>query len=477
MTSRLPLGHVALVAASSLFCCSTLVWHGRSPDRRRQVRVVEVGGEQHVEVDGVSDRSFDGIGVTQLVFSRDSRRLVYPARVADAWMVVVDGQPGSAWDGVGEIRFSHDGVHLAYGVERVGRWHVVRDGEAGPGFAALVAGTLQFSSDGSSLAYVGADGTSMFVVVDDVVGPAFESIRELRFRGSMLGYVGRRAGGDVLVVGEEEVAADAAIEEWGATDAGQRAWVVRRDGRELAVIDGEEQRAYDGVSDLRLVAADSEARVAYRVRVDGHERVIVDGSAGPVFEAVRLGTLTLSGNGHHTYVARSDRQDRFVLDGAVGPPYDQVREVVKANSAPRWGYLARRGDVELAVIDGEPGPDFAWVGGLVMGPRGVRFAHFAKRMDAPGTRVVVDSMEMSFDLAIVGTLVFSKDGTHWACLTGDRGSRDLFVTLDGHTSVPVDFLELADLLLQRSADGLPAELLRDWVRAELELALARGTLR
>jgi hypothetical protein len=92
-------------------------------------------------------------------------------------------------------------------------------------------------------------------------------------------------------------------------------------------------------------------------------------------------------------------------------------------------------------------------------------------------RILIDGKEFPVDLAVDGSLVFSDDGKHWACLAGDPKIKKLFVLVDSlHIRRPFDWDEMAGEILRfppgtmRLAEA--ADSLRRWVKAELELAIA-----
>ena len=100
----------ALVLATA--CGPKLVWHGKSPDRVRDLRVLERHG-QYIVLDGKRGRTYDGISIGALAFSADSRHLAYAARRGDHWRIVVDGREQQPFDGIGALRYSPDSAHLA----------------------------------------------------------------------------------------------------------------------------------------------------------------------------------------------------------------------------------------------------------------------------------------------------------------------------------------------------------------------------
>jgi signal transduction histidine kinase len=79
------LGGAALLALMG--CGPGVVWYGKSPDRGRAAVVLQDGDGQRVRVNGRDGPRFLGIGVEAMAWSPDGRRLAYPARTAEGWVV------------------------------------------------------------------------------------------------------------------------------------------------------------------------------------------------------------------------------------------------------------------------------------------------------------------------------------------------------------------------------------------------------
>jgi dipeptidyl aminopeptidase/acylaminoacyl peptidase len=144
------------------------------------------GAKWAVVIDGQAGPEYDGIG--DITFSFDGKHVAYGARrnkwfVSNKWFVVVDSQVGSEYDGIGDIFFSPDGKHAAYGARRnkwfvSNKWFVVVDGQAGPEHDGIR--DITFSLDGKHVAY-GARRSKWlvnkwFVVVDSQPGPEYDGI-------------------------------------------------------------------------------------------------------------------------------------------------------------------------------------------------------------------------------------------------------------------------------------------------------------
>jgi hypothetical protein len=464
----------ALLLASLLApACQSLVWYGRGPDRGLRVAVWQRPGQQWVERDGRPDPRFRAIGHEVLAISPDGRRVAYPALRWRRWCVVVDGQPGPGFDGIGEIVWSPDGRHLAYLAQRGRRWQVVRDGRPGWTGDSIFRQTLQFSPDSRHLVLVGRDRGRTHVVVDDRPGPAWDGVAQLTLAApARLAYVGRQGPLARVVDGErpgpahEQVAALTL-----GPDGRRRAYLARQGGRWRAVIDGREGPPFEALT--TPVFSPDGTSVAYAARVGSLARVVRDGVEGPAFDRVRFATLAFTRDGRLGYVVKRGAHDQFSLAGELGPAFDEVqRPVINGNG---WGYLGRRGRTYSLVLNGRATTLPGWVqaaGDLQLGPDG---RHHALLASGRGRAHVLSDRGLArFDLVVTGSLVLDPGGRRWGCLAGTRRPRTLFFALEGHGRVPFDPREL--LSLGPGSGWRPGgSPIRAWVAAELALAARRGT--
>jgi len=443
---------VGIWALSLAPSCVSLVWYGHSPDRRHRIRVIEKHGSQQVQRDGRAGRRYRSIGIGAIAFSPDSRRLAYPAqcRCGNHWFVVQRGRQGRCWGGIGEIRFSPDSRHLAYAALRDKRWHVVRDGRVGPAVDAIYRRSLRWSRCSRHLAYVAQVGRAKRVVVNGKFGPPFGRIAGLTFgpRGRVAYLAQHRS-----------------------------AWFV--------VMNHRRSRPYQSIAGLTFSRDGS--HLAFAVQVGSKARVVLDGHNQPLFDAIRFQTLRFTTGGRLVYIARQASRYRVVFGGLQGPLYDAIEP--PSVGGRRWGYVAHTGKNHVVVINGKirHGPLHArWVGDLVFSADGRRHAyvvhHGGSGSSSGGTSasasVLHNGRTSTFEMIVGGTLVFSRDGRHWACLAGSRAKKKLFISVDGRRQRPFDSAELTAEVMRRSSAH--PNLLRRWVAAELELAVSRrkpGSLR
>jgi hypothetical protein len=74
---------------------------------------------------------------------------------------------------------------------------------------------------------------------------------------------------------------------------------------------------------------------------------------------------------------------------------------------------------------------------------------------------------------VAGSLVASRDGLRWICLTADTGERELWIAVNGERRALFDFEELAAHALRSRRTRTPAieahtETIRAWLAADLE---------
>ena len=459
--------------------CTSVVWFGRSPDRRLKVEVIQARNKlQTVKLDGKSGRPYDGIGVEALVFSPDSRRLAYPAQRGARWHVVVDGEEGEAFGGIGEIVFSPDSKHVAYLARRGGQWLMVRDGRAGAAFHGVFRRTLVYSADSQHLAcaVMAGPGKSR-VILDGKPGPIYQQVAALTFgpRGR-LAYIGRHEGRAHMVLNHAQGPPYDEVSEVALGRGGRVAYLARRLRSWVAVVDGVEGKPYEVVAGL--VLGPGGKHLAYAASQNERAFVVRDGVEGPRLDGIRVPTLGFTSTGEVVYVARQlgargETAHYVVVHGVVpGPPFHKVLSLTTA-AGGRWGYIGKDAAGYRVVLDGQPHKRHRWAANLVFGPGGKRHAFITRRAGQVAVNAS-GSKEVRFDVVVDGSLVFSRDGAHWGCVAGEREPRRLFLVMDGRTIAAFDREELTAAMMANPSRST-SELLRRWIIAEMELATGAKT--
>jgi hypothetical protein len=302
------------------------------------------GGWWVVVVDGRATGRWEG--VADVRFSPDGGRLAHVAELGKRWSVVVvdEGSPGPWLDAVLDksLTFSADGQHVAWAGLVRGKSVVVVDGEPGPAWDGV--GALAFAGDRP--VYSARRGQDVFLVDGGATGRAWRRVVSVVTHGARVAYAAQDRGGTWFVIADG--VAFAAAER-------PRAITFSRDGKRLAWIDGA-RAVVDGAVVASALAIGSvsfrdDGEPIYSERIAGGWRVVAAGQAGPTFDAI---TTPVSAEARWGYAGRLGREWSAVVDGRVMERARWVSSPVFAPGGARVAWLAARGPGAAVVIDGRP---------------------------------------------------------------------------------------------------------------------------
>lgn len=254
----------------------------------RMVRLLERGNKQMVVIDGRLGPAYDEIGQDEFryktPFSPDRKRVAYAARRGKKWMVVVDGREGKAYDGIDDLLFSPNSKHfsyIAYSAAKGGQSFVVRDGLESKPFDNSILSPI-FSPDSQHLAYI-LRGEGDAVVRDGQQEQTYAVVEDLRFSpdsAHLLYHANKVVGKQFmpLVVRDDKEYPRSTI--W-SSDGAHTASLVERDGKTLAVSDGQEGHPFDDVYGLTFDP--DGGHLAYWAKHDNHWFIVIDGVEGKAY--------------------------------------------------------------------------------------------------------------------------------------------------------------------------------------------------
>ena len=225
-------------------------------------------------------------------------------------------------------------------------------------------GRMSMSEDGSHLAMVVPKGSRQVVLLDGVEGPVFDEI-PMQFIGANSPVV------------------------WSPT-GGHSAYVGRRGGDYIAVLDGKESGtiatseamkngSYGFTPEWKFLFSQDGSHLAYSISDGGKWGMLLDGAKQPGFKTIDMRQFVLAGK-RLAYVGTDDNQTwHVVVDGKSSPAYSSVTSLKLNPDGTHYAYLASGvGQVYFAVHDGVEGKHYNYYGlqDLEMAPDG-RIAYSA----------------------------------------------------------------------------------------------------
>jgi len=309
-------------------------------------------GQMRMVVNGKREPAFEGCGA-QRVFSPDGSKLAYPVFEKGKAFFVEEGRKHPEFEAVGiDFVFSPDGKHNAYFASTPEGRVLVVDGAVKARIEGNIDHMIEFSPDSQRLLYgvMKADKTC-YIVVDDQKGPVYESI----------GVGGLPPG----------VAVEPTVCALFSPDSKRVAYLARKDGRFLIVVDG----------------------VEGKVRFDGVIGAFgVDRTGNIKSQAERGGPLQRGG----LIFSPDSRRVAFVAD--TGDP-----------------------DKQFVIVDDQKQQEYPGVTRPSFSPDGKHRAYAAFTKDRAGMLVIVDGVERERYDAVVVPPVHRDDGIlEFIALKGER---------------------------------------------------------
>ncbi len=236
-----------------------------SPDGKHTAYGAVKGDGQYVLVyDGKQELNMPG-PATSYLFSSDSSRFGYIARLDRRYVAVVNGEVSQPYVGLVDLTFSPDGKHYAYAASENGKdW-----------FAVL-------------------DGRRVGQPYDEVWKPTFG------FDGKELVYYAKASGQSLIVRGNGQEEGNSYQEVWRSyltfsPDSSKLAYPVKNGSFYFVVTNGQEDKnKYDDLNIFNLTFSPDSKHLFYNVKkggwkeaivLDGRENTTYDGIWKPVFSS------------------------------------------------------------------------------------------------------------------------------------------------------------------------------------------------
>ena len=341
----------AIIAAGVTACAPRPAWHAVSPDHRSTVDVVQRGSSVCVARDARDVGCYDAVDLHRLEFSPEGAHLAYPVQHGRRWAIVRDGRLSAWWEAVGAPVWAGNGSRMAFAAFDGTSWRVVVDDEPGEAFDAVLDGSLVIDSRGKHVAYAARRGDSAHVVVDGVPGQGWPSVGliVLGAGGDGVAYVARSTAGAMAVVNGRIGPLHDAIVSLILSDSGVRAAYAARDRGRWTVVEPEGERGpYEQVRALSFHP--DQRRVAFVARAGSSESVVSNGLTQGWHSSVERAAFS-AGGAHWGYVGHDSRGSRIVIDGAEVAREAWARDLVLSEHGRHRAWVARGADSLLAVVD------------------------------------------------------------------------------------------------------------------------------
>lgn len=359
-----------------------------------------------------------------VVVSPDGKTWAYATRVGESGMaMVIGGETGEVYGGVGRPYFSPDGKKVGYvavdpktrmafvvvGKTRgqdfrsisAPQTNAIPEGRLGAVLLQRVDSALDWAPDSETVAYIGRSDEGLHVVIGDKKSQPYKEIREFAWSpgGHTLAFAAVAGDDSFVVVGDRKGEIFDFVENLTfSPDGATLAYGAREGGRAMIVVGGKKEPSFHGVG--RPVFSPDGKVVAHVVSIANGtgDAIAVNGVIDPRYEGfqgILLGELVFSLDGKHlAYKARDNEAQWIVIDGKkeTPVPFDQVGRPLFSPDGLTVAYVAMKGSKQVVVVGDRVGEKFSQVSHLTFSPDGKTMAYKAERF---GKQVVVAGSSMS----------------------------------------------------------------------------------
>lgn len=142
-------------------------------------------------------------------------------------------------------------------------------------------------------------------------------------------------------------------------DGKRVAYIANAGDRQFVVVDGKEERQYDGIGEGTLIFSPDSRRVAYVAIAGNKQFVVVDGKEEKQYDAIGIPIFSPDSK-RMAYMVQVDNRQFVVVDGNEEKQYDGIgeRTLVFSPDSKKVAYAAQAADKWFVVIDGKEGKQY-----------------------------------------------------------------------------------------------------------------------
>ncbi|HEY2881615.1 MAG TPA: hypothetical protein VGJ15_04265 [Pirellulales bacterium] len=279
------------------------------------------------------------------------------------------------------------------------------------------------------------------------VPPSWDNISTSADQKRVAFVIGKQGKYMALINGKEGPAFDSIEGRPGfSADSQHVSYRATRDGQEFFVVDGVEGKGYEpSTNDWNFLSPDSK-RFGFIAHRGGESMMVVDGVEGKHYHRVERESPTFSPDSkRYLYVADLDEKQKvLVVDGVESKPYHRIYHPTFSPDSQRVLFEAssQSNQDSFLVVDGVEGPAFG------PGIFSIEFSPDSKRVSYSATPkgklaryvMVVDGVPgKEYDRIEVYTRAFSADSKH-VSYTAEIGEKKC-VVVDGEEGPLCDYIE------------------------------------
>jgi len=328
----------------------------------------QYGGLKYVVLDNSKRIRVDEI--YELIFSPDSKKIAFSARLGDKWYAFLNGKKGPAFDQVLDIKFSLDSKNFCYLGKKGLIWNLYLNGKKQKEWGARF-GAVRFSIDSKRIAYAycrynkldGEDGKSKleenwYMSVDGVSGPKIDASSAFMFSpdSKHYAYVVGKPGEQYIYKDGKKVTEDFEIirDMKFSIDSKHFTYTVISEFAEcLLFVNGKKYGPYIDIS-VPLFGPYDHIFLYKAVIEKGTRSMIVNGKEEKTYESIGIPFFSPDGK-RYAYAGRIDNMWRVVVDGKEGKPYTKVGQAKFSDGSSHIAYTAFRDNKWFLVVDGKEG--------------------------------------------------------------------------------------------------------------------------
>lgn len=423
-----------------------------SPDSKHASWVVKTPeGKQALVFDGVLQAPHDGVSPAGVEYSSDGQHYAYQVSDANRTSIVLDGVPGPHVQGILEYRFSPGGGRLGVIAEEGDEKLVFLDGKLVAQVDGIGKGGIRFSSNGEHYFLAVRRGEVWSMLIDGEYEGQYAALipnYKVRHDGQQYAYMaspGKGAGLSLYVNGEQKLE-DKGIQALSFNPVSDDlAYVIRKDSKSYAIIDGVQGAAYDSIERTGIIFSRDGKHYAYSARNGDKRYVVLDGVPSAPLDRYGPVQPTFLENGTLVYTSIVGDFMRFVFDRELQPTFSKVNALFVSPDGNHTAYIANEGTRRIAVIDGKRDGEYARIPRApIFSPDGKKYAYVGHTGNKHEV-VINGDVVGTYDYVMHRSLTFTPDGEHLVYLAARGAERMLMLDDIEVTNNYTGFLQLRNI--------------------------------